>query len=112
VLRTASPRATDTWDEGAEDTLFHPEDGAITVRVSPVSGFQGLMRVHDAIARLAVVRQATVEAYSQGEARLRVDLAEAAEPTELVSELGRMLQEPTSIRAASAERRELFVTLQ
>ena len=70
------------------------------------------MRVHDAISRLAVVRQATVEAYSQGEARLRVDLAEAVEPEELVTELGRMLQEPTTIRGTSIERRELLVTLQ
>ena len=82
------------------------------LRVSPVSGFQGLMRVHDAIVRIASVSQATVEAYSQGEARLRVDLAEDIEPVEFVSELGRTLQEPTSIRGTSMEKRELFVTLQ
>lgn len=108
----SSPRETSDANLESAPATLHPEDGAIVLRVSPVSGFQGLMRVHDAIMRLAVVGQASVEAYSQGEARLRVELIEEVHPDDLVRELGRTLQEPTSIRGALPERRELFVTLQ
>ena len=91
AIRSASPATSYANLESAPDTL-HPEDGAIVLRVSPVSGFQGLMRVHDAIMRLADDGQASVEAYSQGEARLRVELIEEVHPDDLVSELGRTLQ--------------------
>jgi hypothetical protein len=90
---------------------FLPEDGAITLRVSPVAGFQGLMRVQDALARLPAVRHASVQAYSQGEARLRLELAAAAGSDELADALGRALQEPARTVEASEDRRELHITL-
>lgn len=107
--RTADPPGWTTDAEGI--ATFLPSDGVITLRVAPVAGFQGLMRVHDALGRLPVVRHASVEAYSQGEARLLVELAEVADSEEIAAELGAVLDEPAAVRSASRERRELSITL-
>jgi hypothetical protein len=88
-----------------------PADGAILLRVTPVAGFQGLMRVQDALARLPFVRQASVEAYSQGEARLRLELADTTDSDELASGLSRSLHEPAEVREASEADRQLLIAL-
>ncbi len=50
--------------------------GTVTINVSPISGFQGLMRVQDVLVQLPVVREAPVEAYARGTARFRLVLTE------------------------------------
>jgi vacuolar-type H+-ATPase subunit H len=118
----APPPAPGTWDEfddispaagesGPPIATFLPGDGAITLRVTPVSGFQGLMRVQDALARLPSVRQASVEAYSQGEARLRIDLLDATDSEELAAGLGHALQVSATVRDASEGDRQLLIAL-
>ena len=64
-------------------TGFDPEGGSVALRISPVAGFQGLMRVQDALVRVPGVREAGVEAYAQGEARLRLQLAKPFSSTQL-----------------------------
>ena len=76
-----------------------------------MAGFQGLMRIQDALTRLPVVRQASVEAYSQGEARLRIELADASDSDELAADLGRALNSPARVEDASEVHRELLITL-
>lgn len=98
-------------DSGAPIATFLPGDGAIILRVTPVSGFQGLMRVQDALARLPSVRQASVEAYSQGEARLRIDLLDATDSEELAAGLGQALQVSANVRDASERDRQLLIAL-
>jgi len=96
---------------GSALVTFLPSDGPITLRVAPVAGFQGLMRVQDALAHLPAVRSAAVDAYSQGEARLRIELAEASDSDELVDGLARGLRSPARVEDASEVNRELFITL-
>lgn len=60
--------------------LFRPSAGAVVLRVAPVVGFQGLMRLQRALTDLTEVREAGIEGYSRGEARLRVQLAAELDP--------------------------------
>lgn len=119
-----------TWDDEAYDepsevdaessrvssshsplVTFLPSDGAITLRVAPVAGFQGLMRIQDALTRLPAVRHASVEAYSQGEARLRIELSDTSDSDEIAEGLSRALRGPARVEDASEVNRELLIGL-
>jgi hypothetical protein len=91
----------------AEQVRFSPEQGSVVLRVAPVAGFHGLMRVQDALAEVAGVREAGVEAYAQGEARLRVRLADPIEAGRLADALSDRLGVPAHVLAASAEDRSV-----
>lgn len=105
------PDLDDTENDEAPIATFLPGEGTLVLRVMPVSGFQGLMRVQDALARLPFVRHAAVEAYSQGEARLRIELIEATDSDEIAAGLSERLQEPAHVRSASEADRELLIAL-
>ncbi len=90
--------------------LFSP-GAPLTVRVSPVVGFQGLMRVQDAIARVRGVGEAGVEAYSQGEARLRLELVEPLAAAALAAALAERLAQPARVEEASTAERSVRLTL-
>lgn len=96
---------------GAPLATFVPEDGSVLVRVAPVAGFQGLMRVQDALARLRGVRQTAVEAYSQGEARLRLELTEVTDSDEIADGLAGTLSMPAQVRDASEAERSMLIVL-
>jgi hypothetical protein len=98
--------------EGADPGgAFFSPGAPLTVRVAPVSGFQGLMRVQDALARVRGVGEAGVEAYSQGEARLRLELVEPLAPASLAAALAERLAQPTSVEEASATERSVRLAL-
>lgn len=88
-----------------------PEDGSVIVRVTPVAGFQGLMRVQDALARLPGVHQTAVEAYAQGEARLRLDLSNLTDSDEIAGGLSTTLGLPVRVRDVSEADRIMTVVL-
>lgn len=90
---------------------FSPDDGSVLVRVAPVSGFQGLMRVQETLLRVPAVRDASVEAYSQGEARLRVHLAEWLDAATLAAALGEGLGQAARVDNASLPERSVLVAL-
>jgi len=98
-------------DEDVPGTLatFTPADGSVLLRAAPVSGFQGLMRLQDALQRIPAVRQATVEAYSQGEARLRLELASDVDSDEIAEGVGSGLGQPAQVRAASESDRNIII---
>ncbi len=107
----APVRAADADIDGAPIATFLPDEGTLILRVMPVSGFQGLMRVQDALARLPYVRHAAVEAYSQGEARLRIELMEPTDSDEIAAGLSERLHEPAHVKSASETDRELLIAL-
>lgn len=90
---------------------FAPDGGSVLLRIAPVSGFQGLMRVQDALVHVRGIREAGVEAYSQGEARLRLQLAEQLDPVQLTATLGERLGRPARVASASLADRSLEVAL-
>ncbi|GMU39732.1 MAG: hypothetical protein AMXMBFR23_05980 [Chloroflexota bacterium] len=108
---SAPVRAAETDADGAPIATFLPDEGTLILRVMPVSGFQGLMRVQDALARLPYVRHAAVEAYSQGEARLRIELMEPTDSDEIAAGLSERLHEPAHVKSASETDRELLIAL-
>ncbi len=95
----------------AGDEPFEPDRGAVVLRVSPVAGFQGLMRVQDALGHLDAIRQATVEAYAQGEARLRLELTAPIRAETIAEDLGRALEQPGRLRSHSIAQRSVEVAL-
>lgn len=80
---------------------FTPDQGPFLLRVSPVAGFQGLMRVQEALMRIPLVRDAGVEAYAQGEARLRLQIAQPVDPESLAADLADRLGRPVRLEQAS-----------
>lgn len=59
----------------AVGVTFEPSTGLVSVRISPVAGFQGLMRMQEALLHVPGIREAGVDAYARGEAALRLQLA-------------------------------------
>lgn len=108
-----APPAGVTGPESSEAPLatFVPEDGSVLVRVAPVAGFQGLMRVQDALARLRGIRQTAVEAYSQGEARLRLEIGEVTDSDEIAGGLAGTLSVPVQVREVSEAERSMLIVL-
>ena len=88
---------------------FTPSDGSVLLRAAPVSGFQGLMRLQDALQRIPAVRQATVEAYSQGEARLRLELSANVDSDEIADGLTTGLGQSAMVQEASEEERSITI---
>lgn len=116
VREPAAPApAADLWqrddagDAPAVLATFTPADGAVQLRAAPVSGFQGLMRLQDALQRIPAVRSATVEAYSQGEARLRVELAADVDSDEIAEGLGTGLGQNAVVEEASEAERSITI---
>jgi len=107
--KSAEAETTEGRDATARSAF--PGGGAIVVRVSPISGFQGLMRVQDAIANLKEVREAAVEAYARGEAQLRVALTDELTPERLTRALTEGLGQNARVDAASVDERTMRVTL-
>lgn len=91
---------------------FDPAGGALTLRVSPVAGFQALMRVQDALVRVQGVKEAGVEAYAQGEARLRLHLSAHLDPQLLASTLGAQLGRAAQVAAVSIAERTIQLALE
>jgi hypothetical protein len=96
--------------ELAADRLM-PEDGPVIVLVSPVAGFQGLMRVQDALVQTDAVAEAIVEGYAQGEARLRLQLRAPVTAATIGDELSAALAQPADVQASAGDERTLRVTL-
>ena len=88
-----------------------PEGGPITVLVSPVAGFQGLMRVQEAFVRMDAVSEAIVEGYAQGEARLRLQLSESVSPVTLGVGLSASLAQRADVQLSEGGDRTLRVAL-
>ena len=91
--------------------LFRPSAGAVILRVAPVVGFQGLMRLQRALTDLAEVREAGIEGYSRGEARLRMQLAAELDPERLAGGLGEALGVGVHVVSVSAADRTVQLAL-
>ena len=111
VTADVGPNASGDATPAVAEELFSPEGGSVLLRVSPVSGFQGLMRVQDTLVRLRAVRDASMEAYSHSEARLRVQLAEPVDSASLAAALGEGLAQEARVQSASLPERSLHVAL-
>lgn len=96
---------------GDNGVTFARDEGAVTLRVSPVAGFQGLMRVQDALVRLSEIEEAGVEAYAQGEARLRLRLAEPLDPEHMATALSGTLGLQAHVETVSESDRSLRLSL-
>ena len=94
----------------APDRLM-PEAGPVTVLVSPVAGFQGLMRVQEALVHFDAVAEAIVEGYAQGEARMRLQLREPITPASLGAGLSAALGQPAEVQPSAGDERTLRVAL-
>lgn len=80
---------------------FAPEDGLVSVRISPVAGFQGLMRMQEALLHVPGVREAGVDAYARGEAALRLQLAAAVNVYTMAAGLADRLGQVVRVDAVS-----------
>ncbi|MSP22164.1 MAG: hypothetical protein EXR66_03995 [Dehalococcoidia bacterium] len=90
---------------------FYPDGGPVILRIAPISGFQGLMRVQDSVVQLGAVREATVEAYARGEARLRLQLVGALESDALSDSLTASLGTRADLQSISDEERSIQISL-
>ena len=86
-------------DESPPDVRFQPDDGSVLLRVTPVEGFRGLLRVQGVLGQLPGVRQAFVEGYAEGEAQLRLTFDSSL----AVGWLGAALGERLGVTVRAAE---------
>ena len=107
-----TPAAPEPQPEPAATEGFDPEGGSIALRVSPIAGFQGLMRVQDALWRCRGVREAGVEAYAQGEARLRLHLSDRLSGEQLAKALGEILGRGARVASESVSERTIQLALE
>ena len=98
-----------TWREGEDgaDVVFQPEDGSVLLRVTPVEGFQGLLRVQGVLGQLPDVRQAFVEGYAEGEAQLRLTFDSSVAVGRLSDALGERLGVPVEAADVSEAERSM-----
>ena len=95
----------------AREETFAADGAPVTLRISPISGFQGLMRVQDTIVRLREVREAGVEAYARGEARMRVAISVPVSPQRIADALAESLGQDARIVSVSVKEHQLEVAL-
>lgn len=95
----------------APAVVFAANEGTVVLRIAPVAGFQGLMRVQDALGQVQGVREAGVEAYAQGEARLRLQLGGSLDSEQLANALSALLGREARLAAASLTDRSITMTL-
>ena len=102
------------WSEGESPSgvSFQPDGGSVLLRVTPVEGFQGLLRVQGVLAQLPSVRQAFVEGYAEGEAQLRLTFDSALEVAWLGAALGERLGVTVQAADVSEAERSLRLELQ
>ena len=100
------------WSEGESPpgVRFQPDGGSVLLRVAPVEGFQGLLRVQGVLAQLPGVRQAFVEGYAEGEAQLRLTFDSALEVAWLGTALGERLG--VTVQAADVSEAERSLRLE
>ena len=100
------------WSEDGSPpgVRFDPNDGSVLLRVAPVEGFQGLLRVQGVLAQLPGVRQAFVEGYAEGEAQLRLTFDSALEVAWLGAALGERLG--VTVQAADVSEAERSLRLE
>ena len=91
-------------DESPPDVRFQPDDGSVLLRVTPVEGFRGLLRVQGVLGQLPGVRQAFVEGYAEGEAQLRLTFDSSLAVDWLGAALGERLG--VTVRAAEVSEPE------
>ena len=98
-----------TWREGESgaDIVFQPEDGSVLLRVTPVEGFQGLLRVQGVLGQLPDVRQAFVEGYAEGEAQLRLTFGSPVAVGRLSEALAERLGVPVEAADVSEAERSM-----
>jgi len=93
VLRTALRRR------------LEPADGPLTLRVSGIPGFQGLLDLNRALARAPAVRSTTVRSYYDGQAIITVTLSSPIPAAALVAEWSRLAAITMAVFLEDAEAR-------
>ena len=71
-----------------------------------------MLAVQEAIDEIAAVKRTIVEAYSQGEARLRLELEETIDGGALAEGISSRLGQLARVRASSEEDRTLELSLE
>jgi hypothetical protein len=94
-----------------DEIQFSPEDGSVLIIVAPVAGFQGLLQMQDVLVHVTGIRDVGVEAYAQGEARLRLHLDAPMAVSRLAVTLGEILGVTTQVSEASEQDRSLRLAL-
>ncbi len=103
---TATPTAP---PEEAAEPAFAPGGEGLTVVISSVPGFQGLMEAQRALMRLPAIEGASVERYFDGEARIVLTLREPITASLIVETLSQSAEQPVQIEESRPDALRLRV---
>ncbi len=106
---TAIPTAL---PEEAAEPAFAPGGEGLTVVISSVPGFQGLMEAQRALMRLPAIEGASVERYFDGEARIVLTLREPITASLIVETLSESAGQPVQIEESRPDALRLRVRFQ
>ena len=95
--------------EEAAEPAFAPGGEGLTVVISSVPGFQGLMEAQRALMRLPAIEGASVERYFDGEARIVLTLREPITASRIVETLSQSAEQPVRIEESRPDALRLRV---
>jgi hypothetical protein len=98
--------------EEAAEPAFAPGGEGLTVVISSVPGFQGLMEAQRALMRLPAIEGASVERYFDGEARIVLTLREPITASLIVETLSQSAEQPVQIEESRPDALRLRVRFQ
>jgi hypothetical protein len=93
--------------EPSEEPQFHPSEQGATIILAAVPGFQGLMDVQRALNGLAATESASVVAFKNDEASIRVLLRQPVSARQIVEGLQASVGQPVLIEEARPESQRL-----
>ena len=91
---------------------FVPGDEGLTLVISAVPGFQGLMEVQRALSRISAIEGASVERYFDGEARIVLTLREPITSAVLVEALTHATEQRLQIEESRPESMRMRIRFQ
>jgi len=94
------------------EPVFTPSSEGLTLVISSVPGFQGLMEAQRALTRMPAVEGASVERYFDGEARVVLTLSQPVTASRLVETLSQATGQQAEVEESRPEANRLRVRFQ
>jgi hypothetical protein len=94
------------------EPVFTPSSEGLTLVISSVPGFQGLMEAQRALTRMPAIEGASVERYFDGEARVVLTLSQPVTASRLVETLSQATGQQAEVEESRPEANRLRVRFQ
>lgn len=109
LAEPASGGADGPGGPAASEPVFQPGGEGVSLTITGVPGFQGLMEIQKGLTALDQVSHASVERFQEGDSRLLVSLTAAVTASEIVAALNRATGQAVTVEESKPELARLRV---